>query len=144
MTGFHILYRQGRTLRRVVDKPGGSAYFHAMLGRAAAFLAILSFAVVTAMTMLHAVRIPPDDSRAAHAGHVMAAAGPTCDMAQPCDKGDAASCAVACAGLSVFIPPVAEAALARHVMAGPIPPAERLLHGQSPGLDDRPPRNRLL
>lgn len=130
-----------------MDKSGRPSYSYAMLGRIAVFLAILSFAVVTAMTAAHETRMTLDDSMTGHADHMISVAdagAPDCGAQQSCDADDGANCVAVCAGVSIAAAPVAAVPFAQQSTARPDLAAETILHGQNPNLNERPPQSRLL
>ena len=130
-----------------MDNCDRSSYLRRMFGRIVALLVVLSFAVVTAMTAAHTARATLGEPVAGHSGHMMAAAdsGDTaCGASQPCSPDDAAACAAICAGLPGCIAPVSGNVFTGHVTAGQVLPAETIVHGHSPGLNEQPPKTRLL
>lgn len=152
MQSFVIIPRSAPSCRRktkaIMDKPGHASYLRAMLGRVIAFLAILSFAVVTAMTAAHTARATVDDAVvAAHASHMMAkpdAGNSACGKKSGSGASDAGKCATACASLVSYIAPTQGAAFETHFNTTQVRPADTATPGHSPGLNDQPPKTRLL
>ncbi len=119
-----------------------------MFRRVVALLAVLSFAVVTAVTTAHAARMTLDDTVvAAHASHMMAKAdtgNSACAEKSDCGASDAGQCATACAGLLSYIAPTPGDMFEDHFTTTPGLPADMATLGRSPGLSERPPKTRLL
>ncbi|MCL4674855.1 MAG: hypothetical protein KJZ59_02220 [Pararhodobacter sp.] len=130
-----------------MDIPLGNAYLSGMFSRFVTMLAVLAIAVMTTMTSAHAAGLSAEADHAVHVGEMMqAAAGGehSCDGDQHCGSIDVGSCELLCAGLSVFVPtPDGEAVrgygLANHDLPSATTPASR-----APGLNERPPRLRLV
>lgn len=125
-----------------------NAYVSGMFARVLSILAILAIAVVTTVAAAHAARMDGmQANHAAHLGammHAPADAHPSCDDGQHCGSADAAICEFVCAGLSVSLTmPGVEAG---HVFrsADHDFPAEAGHVGRAPGLNERPPKLRLL
>lgn len=125
-----------------------NAYVSGMFARVLSILAILAIAVVTTVGAAHAARM--DGMQADHAAHLGAMmhepadARPSCDDGQHCGSADAAICEFVCAGLSVFLTmPGVETG---HVFGSADHdfPAEAGHVGRAPGLNERPPKLRLL
>ena len=124
------------------------SYFCAMFRRMVALLAVLSFAVVTAVTAAHAARMTLDDTVvAAHASHTMAKAdigNSACGKKSDCGASDAGRCATACAGLLSCIAPTQVDAFETHFTTTHVRPADMATFGRSPGLNEQPPKTHLL
>lgn len=131
-----------------MDNRDRASYFRRMFGRIVALLVVLSLAVVTAMTAAHAARMMLDGTVAlAHGSHTMAttdAGGPDCGTGSDCGAGDAAACAMTCAGALGVIAPVSGAESEDRLRAAHALPADTDASGQGPGLNERPPEIRLL
>ncbi len=119
-----------------------------MFGRVIAFLAVLSLAVVTAMTTAHAARATLDDTVvAAHASHMTAKAdtgSSACGEKSACASGDAGKCATACAGLLSYIAPIQGGTFENDSATMRVRPVAMATLGHSPGLNEQPPKTRLL
>lgn len=120
-----------------------------MFARLVAMLAILAITVVTTMTVAHAARMDMSTGldHAAHVGatmHIADMAQPACDGEDHCGPADAGMCDFVCAGLAAFLAaPGAEAGPA-HASSGHDFPSEAIHVGRAPGLNERPPKHRLL
>lgn len=124
------------------------AYLPRMLARLVSIFAILAIAVVTTISAAHAARMGGMQlDHTAHLGAMMHASGdahPSCDGGQHCGSADSSVCEFVCTGLSVFLAmPGAEAGHA-FGSADHDPPAETVRVGHMPGLNERPPKLRLL
>lgn len=120
-----------------------------MIARLVTMLAILAITVVTTVASVHAARmsIKFSPEHAIHVGEMMHSPGlaqPVCEGEQHCGSADAGMCEFVCAGLSAFLTsPVGEAGHAY----GPVShdfPFEASHVGHPPGLNERPPKFRLL
>ncbi|WP_281842121.1 hypothetical protein [Sinisalibacter aestuarii] len=125
-----------------------NAYLSGMLVRVLSTLAIISIAVATTISAAHAARM--DGMQADHALHpavmmqASADAHPSCEGSQHCGSADAAMCEFVCAGLSVFLTmPDVEAADAYGPASHDLP-SEANHVSQAQGLNERPPKLRLL
>lgn len=129
-----------------MDKFGRPPYFLPMLARVVAFLAALSFAVVTAMSTVHAARVSLDEAVAGHSDHMITAAetDTACGASLQCSSGDASRCAAACAGLLSFIAPTQGDTFVDHFSTQEVLPVDTASPSHTPGLNERPPRLRLL
>lgn len=126
----------------------GNAYVSDMFARVLSILAILAIAVVTTVGATHAARMDGMQAdHAAHPGammHAPADAHPSCDDGQHCGSADAAICEFVCAGLSVFLTMPGVEAGHKFGSADHDLPAEASHVGRAPGLNERPPKLRLL
>ena len=131
-----------------MDNCDRSSYLRRMFGRIVALLVVLSFAVVTAMTAAHAARTMLDGTvAAAHDSHMMAksdAGNADCGTGSDCGTSDAASCAMACAVVLGVIAPISDAAIEDRPHAAHTLPVDMDAPGRGPGLNERPPKLRLL
>lgn len=124
------------------------AYRRAMLARLVSLFAILAIAVVTTISAAHAARmVGMQLDHTAHRNalmHASAAAHPSCGDARHGRSADAAICEFVCAGLSVIL--TIPALEARHAFgsADHETPAEAIHVSHIPGLNERPPKPRLL
>ncbi len=120
-----------------------------MIERLVTLLAILAITVVTTVTSAHAARmsIGPGHDHAAHAGEMtpspdVVEAG--CEGDPRCGSADAGICDFVCAGLSALLAsPDADPGPA-HVSASRYFPRETSHVSRVPGLNERPPKARLL
>lgn len=125
-----------------------SAYISGMCARLLTILAILAITVFTTIGAAHAAGMGGMQAdHAAHAGAIVHASSdghPSCDGGRHCGSADPEMCASVCAGLSVFLTiPGVEAGHA----FGPADhgyPAATSHVGRAPGLNERPPKLRLL
>lgn len=122
-------------------------YLPGMFVRIAAMLAILSITVVTTVTSAHAARMSAVADHAVHASemiHVQRDSDLSCGGDQHCGSVDAGVCDVVCAGLSVFLPSPSGEAGRDFRPDGHNLPSGFDLTGEAPGLNERPPKLRLL
>lgn len=131
-----------------MDNSGWTSYFCTMFRRVIALLAVLSFAVVTAVTAAHAARTTLDDTVvAAHASHMMTKADAgnfACGEKFDCGASEAGKCATACASVLSCIAPTQVDAFEDHFTTTHVRPADMTTLGRSPALSERPPKTRLL
>lgn len=126
-----------------------SSYLRDMIARLVALFAILAITVVTTVAMAHHARMSLESGsqQSAHVSQMMHTPDPAplaCAAEQPCGTADIGMCEVACAGLPAFLPSPGTDAGQAHIPAGhDVPPAASLV-GHAPGLNDRPPKLRLL
>lgn len=124
-----------------------STYFASMIRRLATLLAILAITVVTSLASAHAARMSSGVDRDSHVAgmvHSSDIAERTCDAGQHCGAADAGMCEFVCAGLSAFlISPTGESGRA-HGPARHDLPSEASPVSRAPGLNERPPKLRLL
>ena len=125
-----------------------NAYDSGMFARVLTMLAILAIAAVTTVGAAHAARMGGMQAdHAPHLGEMMHAsddAHPFCDGGQHCGSADASVCEFVCAGLSVFLTMPAVEAGHAFSSADHDFPAEADHVGRAPGLNERPPKLRLL
>ncbi len=120
-----------------------------MFDRFVTMLAILAITALTTVTSAHAARMGmssgPD--HATHVGEMVHSADSAdldCDAGQTCVSADAGMCDFVCAGLSAFLTsPAAESGHAYHPASHDFP-SEASHVGHAPGLNERPPKLRLL
>lgn len=131
-----------------MDIPGGDAYLHAMLARIVIIFAMFAITAVTTVAPAHAARmgVTPLPAHMMPAGQVLhkSAIAPACQDGQLCGTADAGMCQLICAGLSAF--PAAPGEKADHQF-GPMihdHAQGRLYADWLPGLNERPPKLRLL
>ena len=125
-----------------------SAYLSGMLARVISILAILLIAVLTTVSAAHAARMGGMQAdHALHAGgmmHASAVGHLSCDNGEHCGSADAGMCEFVCAGLSVFLTmPGVETGHAFGPASHDLP-SEANHVSRSPGLNERPPKLRLL
>lgn len=131
-----------------MDNPVSNAYLGSMFARVLSILAVLAIAVVTTISAAHAARMDGmQGDHALHANammHASAAAHPSCDDGQHCGATDASVCEFVCTGLSVFLAmPGVETGHAFEP-ADHESPSETVHVSHMPGLNERPPKLRLL
>lgn len=125
-----------------------NAYFAGMFARVLSILAVLAIAVVTTISAAHVARMDGmQGDHALHAGatmHASANTHPSCDDGQHCESADAAVCEFVCAGLSVFLTMPGSEAGDAYGPASHDLPSEAAHVSHAPGLNERPPKPRLL
>ena len=125
-----------------------NAYVSGMFARVLTMLVILAITVVTTVGAAHAARMGGMQAdRATHLGsmmHASADAHPSCEGGQPCGSADAAMCEFVCAGLSVFLTMPGVEAGDAFGSADHDFPSEAIHVSRAPGLNERPPKLRLL
>lgn len=126
-----------------------NAYLCSMLERVVTMLAILAITVVTTVTSAHATRMSMN-SGVDHAMHVAdmmltpVMAVLDCDAAEHCGSSNAEMCRFVCAGLALFLAPSCGEAGQAHGAASHDEQSEALHVGRAPGVNERPPKFRLL
>ncbi|MGA0542949.1 hypothetical protein [Neotabrizicola sp. VNH66] len=124
-----------------------SAYLSGMLSRLVTMLAVLAIAVMTTVTAGHAALLGAEPDHAVHVSKTMqvdAGHPEPCDGERHCGSGDVASCELLCAGVSVFLTSPNEGSGGDCASAGHDLPAAENLASRAPGLNERPPKLRLL
>ena len=129
-----------------MDIPVTSAYLSGMFARLVTMLAVLAIAVMTTATSAHAARLSAEPDHSVHVGEMMQGAGGSepCDGDHHCGSGDAEACEVLCAGLLVFLAPPSDSSGRDYAPASHDLPTGAVLAGRAPGLNERPPKHRLL
>lgn len=124
------------------------AYLSGMLVRLVSIFAILAIAVVTTISAAHAARM--DVMQAGHATRMSemlqasASDHRSCDGGGSCGSADAVMCKFVCAGLSVMLTiPRIDAGHAIGFASHDVP-VDAIHLGRVPGLNERPPKHRLL
>lgn len=126
-----------------------NAYVYGMFARALTMLAMLAIAVVTTIGAAHAARMPAamQPGQTMHVG-MMAQPddqnSPSCLGDQGCGMEDAGACVALCAGLQAYTPAPFNAP---DRADPPILHATTIVTipaGGAPGLNEQPPRTRLL
>lgn len=120
-----------------------------MFARVVTILAILTITLVTTVTSAHAARMGmsavPDHS--AHVGDMIHSSDNSefaCGGQRPCGSANAETCEVVCAGLTVFLTSPGVEAGHKYGSASHDLPSEASHVSLAPGLNERPPRLRLL
>jgi hypothetical protein len=130
-----------------IDNRLSDAYLRRMLTRVVTMLAILAIAVVTSLTPSHAARVSAVPDHAVHVAEMMQApqgGEASCAGDQHCGPADAEMCKFICMGLSVFLPsPSGDAYHSCSRVSHDRPSAEHHA-SRAPGLNERPPKLRLL
>jgi len=117
--------------------------------RVITMLAILAITVVTTVTSAHATRMSMN-SEVDHAMHVadmmhsQVIADLDCDAGEHCGSADAEMCEFVCAGLSAFLTSAGGEAVHAHGTASHDVPSATIHVSRAPGLNERPPKLRLL
>ncbi|MBC7285781.1 hypothetical protein [Hoeflea sp.] len=126
-----------------------NAYLCSMIARLVTMLAILAITAVTTVTSAHAARMSMN-SGADHAMHVddmmhtPVIAGLDCDAGEHCGSADAEMCEFVCAGLSAFLTSAGGEAGRAHGTASHDDRPEAIYVSRAPGLNESPPKLRLL
>ncbi|MDR5653967.1 hypothetical protein [Ruixingdingia sedimenti] len=118
-----------------------------MFSRLLAMLAVLAIAVMTTVTAGHAARQGADPDHTMHVSNTMQVdAGHTesCDGGRHCGSGDVASCEILCAGVSVFLTSLSEGSGSNFAHVSHDLSAAENVASRVPGLNERPPKLRLL
>ncbi|AUH65491.1 hypothetical protein CX676_16095 [Paracoccus zhejiangensis] len=130
-----------------MDIPVTSAYLSGMFSRLVTMLAVLAIAVMTTATSAHAARLSAEPDHSVHVGEMMqVAAGSehSCDGEQHCGSIDTGSCELLCVGFSVFLTSPSEGSGSDYAPASHDLPTGAVLASRAPGLNERPPKLRLL
>ena len=130
-----------------MDIPVTSAYLSGMFSRLVTMLAVLAIAVMTTVTSAHAARLSAEPDHSVRVGEMMqVAAGSehSCDGEQHCGSIDTGSCELLCTGLSVFLTLPGEGSGSDYGPVSHALPADAILASRAPGLNERPPKLRLL
>ncbi|MDP2739719.1 MAG: hypothetical protein Q8O82_13725 [Pseudorhodobacter sp.] len=126
-----------------------NAYLCSMIARLVTMLAILAITVVTTVASAHAARMSMS-SGADHATHVAdimhspVIAERACDAGQHCGSADAGMCEIMCTGLSANLTSPGEQAWHAHGPASHDFSSDAIHVSRAPGLNERPPKLRLL
>jgi hypothetical protein len=126
-----------------------SAYLCGMIVRLVTILAILAITVVTSVASAHAARmsIASGPEHATHVSEMMHSpdvAQLACEGEMDCGPADAGMCEFVCAGLSAFLTSPGGKSGHAYGPASHDFPFEASHIGHSPGLNERPPKLRLL
>jgi hypothetical protein len=118
-----------------------------MFSRFITMIAVLAIAVITTVTSAHAAGLSAEPDHSVHVGEMMqVAAGSdrSCDGEQHCGSMDAGSCELLCSGLSVFLTFPREDSPSVYAPASHALPTAETVASRAPGLNERPPKLRLL
>ena len=126
-----------------------NAYLCSMIARFITMLAILAITVVTTVTSAHAARMSMNSGvdHAMHAAdmmHPQVIEGPDCDAGEHCGSADAEMCEFVCAGLAPFLTSAGGEAGHAYRAASHDDRSEAIHVSRAPGLNERPPKLRLL
>jgi hypothetical protein len=130
-----------------IDVLTSTSYVLDMFVRVLAMLAVLAIVALTTLAPAHAARMSAGSNPAVHASEMMHAAvygEHACAEHHGCGEADAGLCEFVCAGLTALpAMPGAEIGQA-YVSPRRSFPSEESLASQSPDLNERPPKTRLL
>ncbi len=130
-----------------MDIPLSNVYLSCMFARLTTMLAVLAIAVMTTVTAGHAGRLSAEPDHAVHVSKTMQVdsvhVGP-CDGERHCGSGDVANCELLCAGVSVFLASPSEGSGSNYAPVSHDLPAAENVASRAPGLNERPPKLRLL
>ncbi|RLP23265.1 hypothetical protein [Mesorhizobium sp. YM1C-6-2] len=130
-----------------MDIPVASAYLSGMFSRLVTMLAALAIVVMTTVTSAHAARLGAEPDHSVHVGemmHVVAGSQDPCDGDHYCGSDNVEACELLCAGLSVFLPSPGEGGGSDYAPASHDLPTGAVFASRAPGLNERPPKHRLL
>lgn len=131
-----------------IDIPVSSAYLSSMFARVVSMLAIVAVAVMTMVLSAHAARMSITPDQAVHVSEMMDfAAGiePACSS-EHCGSADmdAGTCELVCAGFSIFLVSPSGGSGNQYTPTAYVLPPDASIAGRAPGLNERPPKIRLL
>lgn len=132
---------------RPMDIPVASTYPSGMFARLVTMFAALAVVVMMTVTFAHAARMSVEQDHAVHVGGMMhdtASSEHSCDGNQPCGSVDAGSCELLCAGLALVVTSPGEGTGRGYLPASHDLPSGAIVASRAPGLDERPPKFRLL
>ncbi|SMD01285.1 hypothetical protein [Primorskyibacter flagellatus] len=124
-----------------------NVYLCRMFARFITMLAIFALTVIATVASAHAARMSVVPDQAMHVGEMTYTSGNnelSCDGEQHCGSADAGMCDVVCTSLSAFLTSPGEQAAHEY---GPVThdiPSGVIHASRAPGLDERPPKLRLL
>jgi len=130
-----------------MDTAVTSTYLFGMFVRLIAMLAVLAVAVMMTVMSAHAARLSAEPDHSVYVGEIMqVAAGSehSCDDDRHCGSIDAGSCKLLCAGLSVFLTSPNDGSGSDYAPANHDLPSDAIVASRAPGLNERPPKLRLL
>lgn len=119
-----------------------------MVGRFVTMLALLAIAVVTTMTPAHTARMSAGQDHAVHVREMMHLTDDgkerSCADQLHCGTADTGMCEFVCADFTAFLPFPSAKTGQEYVPSRHDFPPEASNDGRAPGLNDRPPKLRLL
>lgn len=142
---------QVRVASTPVDIIVSSTYLIKMISRLLTLLTIFAITVLTTVSSAHAAHMSTiSGSNADHATHsveMMQSFGVVehaCGAGQHCGSADAEICEFACTGLLVFLMSPNGQVRHFHKLINRAIPSDAIHVGRIPGLNERPPKHRLL
>lgn len=131
-----------------IDIPVSSTYRSSMFARVVSMLAIIGVAVMTMAFSAHAARMSIPPEQAVHVGEITnSAAGiePAC-TSKHCGSADmdAGTCELVCAGFSIFLVSPSGGSGNQYTPTIYVLPPDASIAGGALGLNERPPKVRLL
>ena len=130
-----------------MDITARKTYVHVMFGRFVTMLVMLAITVVTTMTPAHAARMSAGPDHSIHVSEMMYVTDGGegfCTDQRHCGAVDTGVCEFVCAGITAFLPfPNAETGQ-EYVPSQHVFPREASNVGRVAGLNERPPKHRLL
>lgn len=130
-----------------MDIPVTGAYLSGMFARLVTMLAILTIAIMTTVTSSHAALLSAEPDHSVHVSEMMQVAADSenpCDGDQNCGSGAAETCELLCTGLSVFLTSPGKGSESDFAPASHDLPSGAIVASRAPGLNERPPKLRLL
>ena len=131
-----------------IDIPVSSTYRSSMFARVVSMLAIIGVAVMTMAFSAHAARMSIPPEQAVHVGEITnSAAGiePACTSKHCGSAGmDAGTCELVCAGFSIFLVSPSGGSGNQYTSTAYVLPPDASIPGRALGLNERPPKIRLL
>jgi hypothetical protein len=124
-----------------------NAYLCAMFTRFVTLLAVFAIAVIAPVTSVHAARAGVVPDHAVHFSDMMHSSDASelsCDVEKQCGSTDAGTCEYVCAGMSAFLTVPGEAAPNEYRRAGHFLPSDAIHADRTFGLNEHPPKHRLL
>ena len=120
-----------------------------MFARLVTMLAVLAITALTTVTSAHATRMSmisgvDHSMHVADMMHSPVITALDCDAAEHCGSGDAAMCEFVCAGLSAFLTHSSGEAPHAYGSVCHDFPSDAIYVSRAPGLNERPPKPRLL
>lgn len=124
-----------------------NVYLCRMFARVITMLAIFALTVITTVASAHAARMSAVPEQTTRFGEMTYASGNkelSCDGEQHCGSADAGMCDFVCTGLSAFLTSPGEQAAHEYGPASHDTASRVVRAGRAPGIDERPPKLRLL
>lgn len=118
-----------------------------MFARVITMLAILAVTVIATVASAHAAQMNVVADHSVHTGEMIYAPAsnqPFCDGERHCETADAGICAFVCVGLPALLTSQGEQAGREYASAGHSRPSRVVHAGRAHGMDERPPKLRLL